>query len=163
MIGNKFRGKCYIFVEHFYLICYNTNDNMKVRIMNVKLGNLKSLVLDLWYVVYSLYSTNVECSLQIYLFMQNKANFRKSQMNVNNYIAVDYVKMDTWSSWKKQSQTNPKQSQSKPISSYRAKVNRIVWIIDGCYNAIMCRQSLFFACFALLAAGLLCSQMNGAN
>jgi len=36
--------------------------------------------------------TTVEESLQINLFMQNKAKFRKSQMNVNNYITVDYDK-----------------------------------------------------------------------
>ena len=35
-------------------------------------------------------STSVEDSLQINLFMQNKPNFRKSQMNVNIYYTMDY-------------------------------------------------------------------------
>ncbi|MHC4642345.1 MAG: hypothetical protein ACYS32_11925, partial [Planctomycetota bacterium] len=34
------------------------------------------------------------------LFMQNKANFRKSQMNVRAYKTKKYVQMDTWSSGK---------------------------------------------------------------
>jgi len=57
--------------------------------------------------------TTVVSALQINLFMQNKANFRKSQMNVSPVISIDYEKMDTWSSGK----TKPIQSQSKPIQS----------------------------------------------
>ncbi len=52
-------------------------------------------------------STTVEESLQIRLFMQNKAKFRKSQMNVNNYITRDYEKRTLGEHGKKQSQTNP--------------------------------------------------------
>ena len=37
-------------------------------------------------------STGIESSLQIRLFMQNKANFRKSQMNVNKVLTKDYEK-----------------------------------------------------------------------
>ncbi len=37
-----------------------------------------------------LHSTSVENPLQIDLFMQNKPNFRKSQMNVNPYNAREY-------------------------------------------------------------------------
>ncbi|MGB2810097.1 MAG: hypothetical protein WBC22_20320 [Sedimentisphaerales bacterium] len=44
------------------------------------------------------------------LFMQNKANFRKSQMNVNNVLTKVYDKKDTWSIGK----TKPIQSQFKP-------------------------------------------------
>ncbi len=36
-------------------------------------------------------------ALQIKLFMQNKANFQKSQMNVNKVLTKDYDQMDTWS------------------------------------------------------------------
>ena len=39
--------------------------------------------------------------------MQNKANFPKSQMNVNKVLTREYEKKDTWWSGKKQSQTNP--------------------------------------------------------
>ena len=59
------------------------------------------------------HSTNVVDSLQIKLFLQNKANFRKSQMNVTKVLTKNYDKMDTWSSGK----TKPIQSQSKPIQS----------------------------------------------
>jgi len=51
--------------------------------------------------------TLVKMSLQINLFMQNKANFRKSQMNVNKVLTKDYEKMDTWSSGKNKPNSNP--------------------------------------------------------
>ena len=57
--------------------------------------------------------TNVMSALQNKLFMQNKANFRKVKLNVNNVLTKDYDKMDTWSIGKKQTQTKPIQSQSK--------------------------------------------------
>jgi len=57
--------------------------------------------------------TDVMSALQIKLFMQNKAKFRKSQMNVSNYITKDYEKKDTWWSGKKQSQTNPNEPKLK--------------------------------------------------
>jgi hypothetical protein len=41
------------------------------------------------------------------LFMQNKANFRKSQMNVNNVLTKDYEKKTLGERGKKQSQTKP--------------------------------------------------------
>jgi len=39
--------------------------------------------------------------------MQNKANFRKSQMNVNKVLTRDYEKKTLGQRGKKQSQTNP--------------------------------------------------------
>ncbi len=63
-------------------------------------------------------STIVESSLQINLFMQNKANFRKSQMNVNKVLTRDYVKRTLGESGKNEPKTNPNepnQSQLKPI------------------------------------------------
>ncbi|GAF85096.1 unnamed protein product [marine sediment metagenome] len=39
--------------------------------------------------------------------MQNKANFRKSQMNVNKVLTKDYEKKTLGERGKKQSQTNP--------------------------------------------------------
>ncbi len=51
--------------------------------------------------------TDVMSPLQINLFMQNKANFRKVKLNVNKVLTKDYEQMDTWSIRKKQSQTKP--------------------------------------------------------
>ena len=45
--------------------------------------------------------------------MQNKANFRKSQMNVNNVLTGDYEKW-TLGQLGKQSQYKPNQTQFKP-------------------------------------------------
>ncbi len=58
-------------------------------------------------------STTIESSLQINLFMQNKANFQKVKLNVNKVITKDYDQMDTWSIRK----TKPIQSQLKPIKA----------------------------------------------
>jgi hypothetical protein len=45
------------------------------------------------------------------LFMQNKANFRKSQMNVNPYNTKDYENKSDWTL----GENKPKQTQTKPI------------------------------------------------
>ncbi len=58
-------------------------------------------------------STSVESSLQINLFMQNKANFRKVKLNVTKVLTKGYDKKDTWSIRK----TKPIQSQLKPIKA----------------------------------------------
>ncbi len=52
-------------------------------------------------------STGIENSLQIRLFMQNKPNFRKSQMNVNKVLTKDYENKTLGERGKKQSQTKP--------------------------------------------------------
>ena len=57
--------------------------------------------------------TDVMSALQIRLFMQNKANFRKSQMNVNKVLTRDYDKK-TLGGAGKQSQFKANQSQFKP-------------------------------------------------
>ena len=62
--------------------------------------------------------TDVMSALQIRLFMQNKAKFRKVKLNVNKVLTKDYVQMDTWSIRKKQSQTNPNKAKLK-----KAKMN----------------------------------------
>ncbi len=62
--------------------------------------------------------TDVMRALQIKLFMQNKAKFRKVKLNVNNLLTKDYDRMDTWSIGKKQSQTKPNKAKSK-----KAKMN----------------------------------------
>jgi len=50
------------------------------------------------------------------LFMQNKANFQKSQMNVNPYNTTDYGNKSDWTLGENKPNTKPIQSQSKPIS-----------------------------------------------
>jgi len=54
-------------------------------------------------------STSVESSLQINLFMQNKANFQKVKFDVTKVLTKDYDQLDTWSIRK----TKPIQSQFK--------------------------------------------------
>jgi hypothetical protein len=66
--------------------------------------------------------TTVESSLQIKLFMQNKAKFRKSQMNVNKVLTREYEQKDTWSSGKKQSQTKPNKAKFKKAEMNVTKV-----------------------------------------
>ncbi len=64
--------------------------------------------------------TDVMSALQITLFMQNKANFRKVKLNVNKVLTRDYERLDTWWSGKTkpiQSQFKANQSQLKPIQS----------------------------------------------
>ncbi len=41
------------------------------------------------------------------LFMQNKANFRKAQMNVNSFITKDYRKKDDFAVQKNKPNSNP--------------------------------------------------------
>ena len=58
--------------------------------------------------------TDVMSALQIRLFMQNKANFRKSQMNVNKVLTKDYEKR-TLGQRGKTKPIKANQSQLKPI------------------------------------------------
>ena len=66
-------------------------------------------------------STDAERSLQNHLFMQNKPNFRKNQMNVTDLLTRDYERKDTWSSGKNKPNSKPIQTQFKantnPIQS----------------------------------------------
>jgi hypothetical protein len=56
--------------------------------------------------------------------MQNKANFRKSQVNINSVITSEYEQMDTWSSGKNKAKTKPIQTQTNPIQTqYKANSN----------------------------------------
>jgi hypothetical protein len=66
---------------------------------------------------WQLYSTTVEDSLQIRLFIQNEPKFRKVKLNVNKVLTKDYEQMDTWWSGKNEPKTNPnkaKQTQFQP-------------------------------------------------
>jgi len=53
------------------------------------------------------HSTTVENPLQIDPFMQNKPNFRKSQMNVNPYNTRDYENKHNWTLGENEPNTNP--------------------------------------------------------
>ncbi len=52
-------------------------------------------------------STSVESALQIDPFMQNKANFQKSQMNVNPYNTTDYENKSDWTLGENKPNTKP--------------------------------------------------------
>jgi len=64
-------------------------------------------------------STTVESALQIRLFMQNKANFQKSQMNVSCCLTMNYEQRTMNYEIKNKADTNPIQSQ------YKANTNPI--------------------------------------
>jgi len=56
--------------------------------------------------------------------MQNKANFRKSQINVSDFMTTGYSKMDTWLSGKNKPKTNPNEPKTNPKQSQnKAKTN----------------------------------------
>jgi len=52
-------------------------------------------------------STSVENALQISSFMQNKPNFRKSQMNVKSYNTKDYENKSNWTLGQNKPNSNP--------------------------------------------------------
>ena len=58
-------------------------------------------------------STTVGNALQIHLFMQNKPNFRKSQMNVTDLLRREYEKWILGQRGKNEPNTKPIQTQSK--------------------------------------------------
>jgi len=59
-------------------------------------------------------STTVVRALQIHPFLTNKANFRKSQMNISKVIVAAYEIMDTWWNRKNKANSKPIQTQYKP-------------------------------------------------
>ena len=70
-------------------------------------------------------STSVENPLQIDLFMQNKPNFRKSQMNVNIYNTKDYENISDWTLGQNKPNSNP----IKP-NLRKAKMNVSLYVIE---------------------------------
>jgi len=69
-------------------------------------------------------STSVENPLQIALIMQNKPNFRKSQINVNKVLTMNYEKKDTWWTGKKRTQTNPNKPNFRKAKNERKLICR---------------------------------------
>ena len=70
-----------------------------------------------------LFSTTVENPLQINLFMQNKPNFRKSQMNANSRITMNYKNFIPLAGYKNKPNSNP----IKP-NCRKAKMNANVFV-----------------------------------
>ncbi len=68
-------------------------------------SNSLCALMPLWICPFS--STNVENSLQISSFMQNKPNFRKSQMNVYPYNTRDYENKSNWTIGQNKPNSNP--------------------------------------------------------
>ncbi len=70
-------------------------------------------------------STTVENPLQINLFMQNKPNFRKSQMNVSILLQMDYENKSNWTIGQNKPNSNP----NKP-NLRKAKMNVNLYVIE---------------------------------
>jgi hypothetical protein len=61
--------------------------------------------------------TGVMSALQNHIFLQNKPNFRKSQVNVTEVLTTNYEQLDTWSIRKNKPNTKPIQTQFKANQS----------------------------------------------
>jgi len=76
-----------------------------------------------------------ESSTNQLLFMQNKPNFLKSQMNVNILVTMDYENICDWTI----GQNKPNQTQSKLVLSAacpeHGRMGQFVWIPAGVYPA----------------------------
>ena len=79
--------------------------NIVTKIRVNSWSNSLCALMPLWICPFS--STNVEDPLQIDLFMQNKPNFRKSQMNVNSILTTDYQNFIPLAGYKNKPNSNP--------------------------------------------------------
>ena len=79
--------------------------NIVTKIRVNSWSNSLCALMPLWICPFS--STNVEDSLQISLFMQNKPNFRKIQMNVSNDITRKYENFTPLAGQKNKPNSNP--------------------------------------------------------
>ena len=84
--------------------------------------HLSSVICRLSSVNCPLPSTSVESPLQISSFLTNKANFPDDQMNVNKVLTKDYENKSNWTLGENKPNTNPIQSQTKPISKAKSRV-----------------------------------------
>jgi len=78
-------------------------------------------------------STTVEDSLQISSFLTNKANFRKSQINVITIITREYENETLSRRGKNKANSKPIQTQSNPISK-KAKMKVSTILTKGYEN-----------------------------
>ncbi len=95
---------------------------IKVRLK----GLHKSLTPDPWPLTPAL-STTVETPLQISpVYMQNKANFRKSQMNVTKVLTKDYEIKTLGEHGKNEPKTNPIKANACPPSVWRIRDKKML-------------------------------------
>ncbi len=66
--------------------------------------------------------TDVVSALQIHLFLQNKAKFRKVKLSVTIEMKKDYDQMDTWSIRKNEPKTNPNEPKTNPILANKTTI-----------------------------------------
>jgi len=90
----------------------------KVKMQNVKLERKNSTV-SRGTCCHGLLDNCRESSTNLPLFLQNKANFQKSQMNVKLLTTREYEKKMHWTF----GENKPKQSQSPPAQSWGLKVD----------------------------------------
>ena len=69
--------------------------------------------------------------------MQNKANFRKAQMNVNPYITTDYENKSNWTLGENKPNSNPNKANLK-----RAKMDVNIYYTKVYENILCIRQSM---------------------
>ena len=108
----------------------NSLHNMMIQ---SKINNHLSLIiwLGVLYICRETF-TNVMSPLQINFFMQNKAKFRKSQMNVNKVLTKDYEKRTLGERGKNKPNSNPIQTQSKPKQTqYKPKQTQFQTISEA--------------------------------
>ena len=84
-----------------YAICYTRNDNPVIYV-------------PIRHYICRAISTFVVRALQIRPFMQNKANFPDSQMNVNKVLTKDYENETLSGSGKNKANTNPNKANTNP-------------------------------------------------
>ncbi len=90
--------------------------NIVTKIRVNSWSNSLCALMPLWICPFS--STNVEDPLQIALFMQNKPNVRKSQMNLNFCKQMDYENKCDWTLGENKPNSNPNKPNFK-----RAQMN----------------------------------------
>ncbi len=86
-------------------------------------SNSLCALMPLWICPFS--STNVENPLQISLFMQNKPNFQKSQMNLKFCKQMAYENISNWTIGESKPNSNP----IKP-NLRKAKMNVNLYVIE---------------------------------
>jgi len=121
--------------------------------MKIQSISICRLPITNYHAAYGIISTLVESALQIHPFLTNKANFQKSQINVNNVLTREYEQMDTWSNGKNKAKTKPIQTQfkantnpiqtqykpnTKPIQTqYKPNFNRPTYTAGNCFEYSM--------------------------
>ncbi len=98
----------------------------------------------------TLCSTTVESSLQIGPFMQNEANFQKSQLNVNLYNTRDYEDKSNWT-------LGENEPNSKPIKA-NVKIGKMNFLQTRIYTDL----HRYFRLFSLIRVHP-CSSVSNTN